>query len=77
MAVQDPGSDATEARRDAMAELLQAAIPEGGSVHAMNLRLQAKVAEAQLLQKSLGRGGSQALTLVKHQVADCTALVVS
>lgn len=75
--VQDPGAAATETRRDAMADLLDAALPLNGAVRAMDLRLQAKVAEAQLLRQSLGRNGAWALALAKHQVASCTALLLS
>jgi hypothetical protein len=75
--VQDPGADATEARRDAMAQLLAAAMPLDGAARAMDLRLQAKVAEAQLLQQALGRNGAWALALAKRQMANCTALLLS
>lgn len=75
--VQDREADATEARRDAMAELLSAAMPLGGETRAMDLRLQAKVAEAQLLQQALGRNGAWALALAKRQMENCTALLLS
>lgn len=75
--VQDPGAEETEVLRDAMAEVLAAAIPQTAASRAMDLRLQAKVAEAQVLQLALGRNGGWALALVKHHVADCTALLVS
>ncbi len=75
--VLDPDADATEARRDAMAELLAAAMPPEGASRAMDLRLQAKAAEAQLLQQALGRNGAWALALAKRQVANCTALLLS
>jgi hypothetical protein len=75
--VQDPDADRTETLRDAMAELLVAAMPPDGASHAMDLRLQAKAAEAQLLQQALGRDGAWALALAKRQVANCTALLLS
>ncbi len=75
--VLDPDADATEARRDAMAELLAAAMPPEGASRAMDLRLQAKAAEAQLLLQALGRNGAWALALAKRQVANCTALLLS
>ncbi len=75
--VQDKGADATEMARDAMAQLLDAAMPPDDRVHTMDLRLQAKAAEAQLLQQALTRNGQWALALAKRHMADCTALLVS
>lgn len=75
--VQDPGASDTEARRDAMAELLAAAMPVDGAARAMDLRLQAKAAEAQLLLRALDRNGAWALALARRQVAGCAALLVS
>jgi hypothetical protein len=60
-----------------MADLLAAAMPFDATTRAMDLRLQAKVAEAQLLQLALRRNGGWALDLAKRQVADCTALLLS
>ena len=54
-------------RRDAMAGLLEAALPAGAAARAMHLRLQAKVAAAQLLQQSLARDGAWALDLALRQ----------
>lgn len=75
--VQDPAAPQTEARRDAMADLLQAALPLGAERHAMDLRLQAKAAEAALLRQALGRDGDWALRRALTQVAGCTALLLS
>lgn len=78
--VQDPQSDATEKRRDQMADLLAAAMPAGAEIRAMDLRLQAKVAEAQLLE--LARFGQRdraawAWAQAQRQLAGCTALLLS
>ena len=78
--VQDPQSDLTEARRDQMADLLEAALSKGEEATAMDLRLQAKVAEAQLLHRALFGSPDQAAwawSLAQRQVADCTALLLS
>lgn len=75
--VQDPEADATEARRDAMVDVLEAAMPKGSAALALDLRLQAKAAEAALLHQALARDGAWALALARAQVADCTALLTS
>ena len=47
---QDPGSDATKVRRDAMAALLDAAMAPNEAVRTMALRVEAKQATAALLR---------------------------
>ncbi len=78
--VQDPGADATEARRDAMAALLEAALPTGAAVVAMDWRLQAKVAEAWLLSRARFGQSGPAADWAREQAAklaqDCAALLL-
>lgn len=76
--IQDPASDATERLRDQMADLLTATLTPDTAVHAMDLRLQAKVAEADLLAVAhFGRKNLWAEARARHQIADCTALLLS
>lgn len=78
--VQDPRSALTEVLRDQMSDLSQAALPVGGEVRAMDLRLQAKAAEATVLQQALfGRRdrADWAAAQAQHQLDSCTALLLS
>jgi hypothetical protein len=78
--VQDPQSGPTEALRDQMADLLAAALPDGEEVRAMDLRIQAKVAEAALLHEALfGSKDRQAWAWAQaHRLLSrCTALLLS
>ena len=78
--VQDPHSGPTEVLRDQMADLLAAALPKGEGVRAMDLRIQAKMAEAALLNEALfGRKDRQAWASAQaqHLLSRCTALLLS
>lgn len=78
--VQDPHSGPTEVLRDQMADLLAAALSVGDEVRAMDLRLQAKAAEAELLQQApFGRKdrAAWAAAQAQRQLASCTALLLS
>lgn len=75
--IQDPAAAQTESHRDAMAQLLEAALPAGAAPAAMALRLQAKAAEADLLLRALQREGRWALTRARTHLAGCTALLLS
>ncbi len=79
--VQDPRSDATQTRRDQMAELLEAVTAPEDRVRAMSLRIEAKVAEAALLRVArFGRDrqvADWAMARAERLVAECQALVIS
>jgi len=79
--VQDPTSDATRFRRDAMAELLAYVTPPGNAVQAMALRVEGKLAVARLLQRAhfgaRGAGADWASKRAARLLADCAALMVS
>jgi hypothetical protein len=79
--VQDPGSDDTRIKRDAMAELLRAVTPPGDVVRAMGVRLDAKRSQTVLLQAALfgadrTRSG-WAARRADHLLRTCAALLVS
>lgn len=76
----DASADLTQARRDAMAELLDAVTPAPHKARAMQLRLEAKLATALYLRQGLasdepdrarGRLGFEAM------LSGCRALIVS
>lgn len=71
----DAGSDKTRARRDAMAELLAAVTPETLRVRAMQLRLEAKVAAADLLLRTWRQGDAAPAT--QALLAGCSELLLS
>lgn len=74
----DPASEATEHLRDQMADLLAAAEVPGSEVASMDLRLQAKVAEAELLAAAhFTRKTPWAAARAESQIARCTALLLS
>lgn len=76
----DAGADLTKARRDEMAALLVAATPEPELARAMQLRLEAKFATAQLLRQGLA-GGPQGLARnaarIERLLAACRGLITS
>ena len=79
--MQDPGADRTQSQRDAMADLLAAVTPPALRVRAMQLRIEAKVAAADVLARGrfaqnpgvAGRARARATELL----AACTALLLS
>lgn len=79
--MQDPASDATERLRDQMADLLASVTAPVAAAHAMDLRLQAKAAEAALLSLATfstepafaGQARQRAIALTDA----CTALLLS
>lgn len=79
--VQDAESDETQARRDAMAELLAVVTRPGEAPRAMALRIEAKRAVAQLLHRArfgtAGPGADWAKKRAARLLADCAALMVS
>jgi len=79
--VSDPASDQTEHLRDAMVDLLEAALPAERTVQAMAWRLEAKVAAAGLLhQVAFGRTPAYQ-TAAERQfaalMANCRALLAN
>lgn len=76
----DPAADRTQARRDEMEALLLAATPDTQASRAMQLRLEAKFATAQLLRQGLS-GGPEAMARnaarVERLLAACRGLILS
>jgi hypothetical protein len=75
--VQDQGADLTKARRDAMADLLEAATPEGLRIRAMQIRLEAKVAAAAVFLRGWRGGDPNAGARARALLSPCAGLMVS
>jgi hypothetical protein len=75
--VQDQGADQTRALRDAMADLLDAATPVAQRVSAMQLRLEAKVAAADLFLRGWRQRDIAAQDRARALLSVCTDLLVS
>lgn len=73
-----PASDATARQRDAMAALAEAAAPPGAATRLMHWRLQAKVAQAALLQQAaFGRDPrGTAAARAERLLGECRALLL-
>ncbi len=72
--MQDPGADSTKAQRDAFDDLIQSVIPPDAS-RTMALRVEAKVATAQALQRADFAGHPALRHRVMSQVRSCLRLL--
>ena len=73
-----PGSEATQAARDAMEGLVQAATPPGDEARVMGWRVEAKLAQKALLARAAfgGTGQEGAATRAEALVAECRGLLL-
>ncbi len=73
-----PGSEATQAARDAMAGLVQAATPAGDEARVMGWRVEAKLAQKALLARAVfgGSGREVAATRAEALLAECRGLLL-
>lgn len=77
--MQDPGSDVTRQQRDAMTDLLEAVVQPDTAVQAMDLRLHAKVALADMLNRTAfdPAHADWARQRAVALLAECTSVLLS
>lgn len=76
----DPRADQTERQRDAMEEIAAAVTPEAEAATALNLRIEAKQAQADLLSLASFSGNATTAGIAARRseelISECTALLL-